>query len=160
MYISAPSLLLYYVRKSCKWGKTKNSQLLNLFNMGHLGGLNERKHISLCIFSLKNTDNRGRTGYLWRDLGLHFLILDLKIFVFIHKFLWSSMWGALFITAIPLFPVDIFSCVLCSWPEPGPAETHRAYYAWTPPWTPQLSVPVALWTPLLQSDCCVESGSP
>lgn len=46
-----------------------------------------------------------------------------------------------------------------SWPEPWPAVTRRARCAGTPPWTPPV-VPVALWTPSLQSSCCVESGSP
>lgn len=31
-------------------GGKKNSQLLNLLNVGHMGGLNEKKLISLCLF--------------------------------------------------------------------------------------------------------------
>lgn len=124
-----------------------------------MAGLNERKLSSLCMFPYKTLITEVK-GYLGGDLGLHFLILDLKIFIFIHKFLLNSVRVALVTTGFPHFPVDVFSCVLCSWPEPGPAATHRVYCAGTPPWTPQLAVPAALWTPWLQSDCCVESESP
>jgi len=45
-------------------------------------------------------------------------------------------------------------------PEPGLLLRHQAYCAGTSPWAPSLSAPAAHWTRWLQSDWCVESGSP
>lgn len=110
IHVSAPSLNLLY---SCKRGKIKHSQLLNLLNVGHMAGLNERKLSSLCRIPYKTLITEVK-WYLGGDLGLHFLILDLKIFIFIHKFLLNSVRVALVTTSFTHFPVDVFPCVLCS----------------------------------------------
>lgn len=124
--------------------------------------------------------NRRKWGwqiYLWRDLGLHVLILNLKTFVFVHKFLLNT--HCISVNKISLFHREIqipynliqysesskrvwISCM--RWcggsPEPGPAVSRQAYCAGTSPWAPSLSAPAAPWRPWLQWGCRAGSGSP